>query len=84
MLKKSGSYLTRREALCMPLAVTVLSASPQRWRSEEVRRISAPEANQAVAADENHLYTIGNYVIGKYEKETESASRSGRVKMASR
>jgi hypothetical protein len=30
----------------------------------------AAEANQAVAADEDCLYAIGNYVIGKYDKKT--------------
>lgn len=40
------------------------------WRAQEVRRIPAPEAHQAPAADSKHLYAIGNHVIGKYEKST--------------
>ena len=39
-------------------------------RFEEVRRIQAPEANQAVAVDERFLYAIGNHVIGKYDKKS--------------
>ena len=30
----------------------------------------AAEANQAVAADANCLYAMGNHVIGKYDKKT--------------
>jgi hypothetical protein len=62
--------MTRREALYLSLAVARLSAAPQRSRAEEVRRWPAAEANQAVAADEEFLYAIGNHVIGKYEKNT--------------
>lgn len=61
--------MTRREALCLPLAVARLSGQT-RWRSEELRRLAAPEATQGVAADENHLYAIANYVIAKYDKKT--------------
>ena len=61
--------ITRREALFLPLLVTGMRAAPQ-LRCEEVRRIPAPEANQAVAADQDFLYAIGNHVIGKYEKNT--------------
>ncbi len=56
--------------LCLPLAVLALDAAPQRRRSEEVRRIAAVEANQAVAADEKYFYAIGNHVIGKYDKKS--------------
>jgi hypothetical protein len=35
-----------------------------------VRRIPAPEANQAVAAAETSLYTTGNHAIGRYDKKT--------------
>jgi hypothetical protein len=61
--------LTRREVLALPLAVIALPAATRR-RSEEVRRIAAPEANQAVAVDEDCLYAIGNHVIGRYDKRT--------------
>jgi hypothetical protein len=62
--------MSRRQALFLPLAGVALSAASPHLRCEEVRRISAPEANQAVAADEEFLYAIGNHVIGKYEKKT--------------
>lgn len=39
-------------------------------RATEIRRIPAVEANQAVAADEHHLYAINNHAIGKYDKQT--------------
>lgn len=35
-----------------------------------VDRLSAEEANQAVAVDANHVYAITNRKIGKYDKET--------------
>lgn len=62
--------MTRRQALCLPLAAAAVRAAAPRLRCEEVRRFPAPEANQAVAADEEFLYAIGNHVIGKYEKKT--------------
>lgn len=34
------------------------------------RRLSAPEAHQAVAVDADHVYAITNQAIGKYDKET--------------
>lgn len=34
------------------------------------RRLSAPEAHQAVAVDSNYVYAITNRAIGKYDKET--------------
>jgi len=62
--------LTRRQALYLPFAVTGLRAASTGMRCDEVRRIPAPEANQAVAVDAEFLYAIGNHVIGKYEKDT--------------
>jgi len=62
--------LSRRKALFAPFAAAALSAAPQRWRSEEVRRIPAAEANQGVAVDEQFLYAIDNCAIGKYDKKT--------------
>jgi hypothetical protein len=62
--------MTRREALYLPLAVTAMRAAPQRSRAEEIRRWPAPEANQAVAADRDFFYAIGDHAIGKYEKKT--------------
>lgn len=42
--------------------------NPAGWRFEELRRISAPEAKQGVAADAEFLYAIGNHVVAKYRK----------------
>jgi hypothetical protein len=50
-------------------AIAAKAADPV-WRSEELRRWPAPEANQAVAVDASHFYAIGNHVIGKYDKKT--------------
>lgn len=62
--------LTRRTLLRLPLAAATLAASPQTRRGEEIRRIPAPEANQAVAVDESCVYAIGNHEIGKYDKQS--------------
>ena len=40
------------------------------WQHEELRRFTATEAHQGVAADEQHLYVISNTAIGKYRKDT--------------
>ena len=61
--------LSRRQALCLPLATAALRGQPRR-QCREVRRIPAAEANQGVAADRLHLYAIANHSIGKYEKKT--------------
>jgi hypothetical protein len=58
---------TRREALLLPFAAAQLHGAR---KCEEVRRIPAVEANQGVAADEEFLYAIANYAIGKYEKKS--------------
>jgi len=65
-----GLRLTRRQALALPFAAAIHAATPARLRCEEVRRIPAPEAIQAVAADAGFLYAINNHAIGKYEKNT--------------
>ena len=70
MHKHSIRLLTRRAALAAPFAALALRGAPARLRCEEVRRFAAPEAGQAVAADEEFLYAIGNHAIGKYEKKT--------------
>jgi hypothetical protein len=59
--------MTRREILFLPVAA---AAAQTRRQYEEVRRFSAPEATQGVAADDRFLYAIGNHVIGKYEKDS--------------
>src|SRR3954452_1310029 len=66
----SNERISRRSALVLPFAATLLRAAPPTLRCEEVRRMAAPEANQAVAADEGFLYAIGNHAIGKYDKKT--------------
>jgi hypothetical protein len=40
------------------------------WRFEELRRITAPEARQGVAADADHLYAIDNTTVAQYRKIT--------------
>ena len=64
--------LSRRSLLFLPIGAAAQTASvpTPTWRSEELRRFPAPEANQAVAVDGQHFYAIGNYVIAKYEKKT--------------
>ncbi len=58
---------TRRQALALPLASLAARASR---RIEEVRRLPAPEAHQAVAVDAASFYAIGNHVIARYDKRT--------------
>jgi hypothetical protein len=65
----TGFRPTRRQALALPFAFAMRAAGPS-LRCEEVRRIAAPEANQAVAADAGFLYAIDNHAIGKYDKKT--------------
>jgi hypothetical protein len=50
-------------------AATARAASPE-FHFDELRRIPAEEAHQAVAADKEFVYAIGNHVIGKYEKQS--------------
>ena len=38
------------------------------WK--EVRRLAAPEATQAAAADERFVYAIANKLVAKYDRET--------------
>lgn len=40
------------------------------WQHEELKRFKAPEANQGVAADDEHIYVITNRALGKYRKDT--------------
>ena len=62
--------ITRRAALSFPFAAAALRSAPQHRRCEELRRVPTPEANQAVAADQDSLYAIGNHTIGRYDKKT--------------
>lgn len=40
------------------------------WAYADIRRISASEARQGVAADGEFLYVISNHALGKYRKDT--------------
>lgn len=69
--------MTRRDVLRLsaaiaaaPLTTTHVAGAQGRRVAEEIRRFPAREANQAVAADRNHLYAIDNHAIGKYDKQT--------------
>jgi hypothetical protein len=71
MTGRTPAPLTRRKALGLSLAVSgVTAAAARRWRAEEIRRFSAPEAHQAVAVDAEHFYAIGNHVIAQYDKKS--------------
>lgn len=57
--------------LLSPLPAAPQQTTPVASRhATEVRRFSAAEARQGIAADDDHLYVIDNRSIGKYEKET--------------
>jgi hypothetical protein len=58
-----------RRALLMGIPALSLAQNPS-WRSEELRRFKAPEANQGVAVDARHFYAIGNHAIGQYDKKS--------------
>jgi len=63
---------TGRARFTAGLAITALAMSSAcrggSTSSIEPGTFSAPEADQAVAVDENHFYAIDNAEIGKYEK----------------
>lgn len=59
--------MRRRTLLALPLLAR--AAEPPRYRIQELRRVPAPEAHQAVAAGPQHLYAIGNHVIAQYRKD---------------
>lgn len=50
------------------LAAHASAAPPPQWL--EVRRLDAPEARQAAAADGRFVYAIDNSVIAQYDRET--------------
>lgn len=64
-----GRSLTRRQALCLPLAAAS-AAAEGRHRTEEIRRFKAPEAHQAVAVDAEAFYAIGNHILARYDRKT--------------
>lgn len=71
------AMITRRKALCLPLAATALRAAPQQRKCEEVRRIPGPEANQGVAADDDSLYATRS---GRRSCAPRSVTSSARAK----
>ncbi len=72
MTGNSLKLISRRTALSLTFSSTLFRSRLRaaEWRSEEVRRFAAPEANQAVAVDASHFYAIGNHVVAKYDKKT--------------
>lgn len=60
--------ISRRSILIS--ATTPLLAQKGGWRATELRRFTAPEANQAVAVDARHFYAIGNHIVGQYDKKS--------------
>jgi hypothetical protein len=56
----------------------MLAGQKGEWRHEETKRFKADEAHQGVAVDDEHFYAITNAAIGKYRKDTASASAAGR------
>lgn len=55
-----------------PAAPVAAPAAPGAggWQYADIRRMPAPEARQGVAADNEFLYVISNYALGKYRKDT--------------
>jgi hypothetical protein len=51
-----------------PSPVLELAPPTSGWRYEELRRIPAAEAGQAVVADREFIYAINNHTIAKYRK----------------
>lgn len=62
--------LLRLTVVCLFLWGTCIdSAEPATdWKSEEIRRFPAADADQGVAVDDEFFYTISNRQIGKYRK----------------
>lgn len=48
--------------------ISVAADLPSQWT--EIRRLAAPEAVQAAASDDRHVYAIANSVIAKYDRQT--------------
>lgn len=46
------------------------SPKPAPWHYEESVRFKAPEARQAVVADDHYFYVISNHDLGKYDRKT--------------
>ncbi len=54
-------------AAAVPLGPPAVGANG--WKYEDIRRIPAPEARQGVCSDNDFLYIISNYTLGKYRKD---------------
>lgn len=52
------------------LAAAAIALQPAAPSAVELRRYSAPEANQGVAVDAHHVYAVDDSSIGKYDKAT--------------
>lgn len=78
MLKYAATRFTVLDPMkqLIPLLVTVASAGtafgsePSEITVRELRRVSIPEAHQAVAVDSTSFYAIANRSIARYEKGT--------------
>ncbi|MBB5037311.1 hypothetical protein [Prosthecobacter dejongeii] len=60
----SPAFAADKAEEALPLITTGI------WKHEELKRFKAPEANQGVAADAEHIYVITNRALGKYRKDT--------------
>jgi hypothetical protein len=57
--------------VCTPLTViTTVAAQAPKDTWSETKRFSAPEANQAAAADNDHFFAIDNLRVAKYDRRT--------------
>jgi len=54
--------------LCLIASCVRAQSGDVTWR--QTRAIAAPEAHQAAAAHDGHVYAIASRVIGKYERQT--------------
>jgi len=56
-------------AILLVAASLIAQETNAAWRSKQLTRFKAPEANQGVAVDEEFFYAIGNREIAKYRKK---------------
>jgi len=70
MSPKASSRLLFVSLCCLTAPASAGQIDLSDWRIEEVTRFPAPEARQGLAVDEDHIYVIGNEVVGKYDKHT--------------
>lgn len=62
--------MTRLIPLLLLTCLLSAGSFSEGWRFDEIRRLPAAEARQGAAADDAHLYAIGNHYIGKYRRDT--------------